>query len=75
MYQFLIEENNELKKDIYIMKRNMITGNNESFVTKGDKSLNNSDYRQKSLAESSKGEIVITDKSGIRQKEKPKISG
>ena len=65
MYQFLIEENNDLKKEIYLMKRQSLIGNNknESFVIKEEKSLNVSEYKPKELTDSSKREILITNKS------------
>ena len=68
MYQFLMDENNELKKEVYILKRQGVLGkgiNNESMVSKEERSLNNSEYRaiNKSITDTSKGEILITTKT------------
>lgn len=30
MYQFLIEENNDLKKEIYVLKRNNLANSNQN---------------------------------------------
>ena len=70
MYQFLIEENNQLKKDIYLLQRHNLAHSqvslpshqghkNESFVLnkeKDDKSINNSEYKPRSVLERSKGD-------------------
>jgi hypothetical protein len=73
MYQFLIDENNDLKKEIYHLKKSNFTGSvankNESSIL--EKSLNQSDYRPKSLVESSKGEAVTSTKNQTH-KDKPK---
>lgn len=73
MYQFLIDENNDLKKEIYYLKKSNFTGNavnkNESSIL--EKSLNQSDYKPKSLIESSKGEVVTSTKNQPH-KDKPK---
>ncbi len=66
MYQFLIEENNDLKKEIYLLKRNGTLANNESFLIKQEKSLNQSDYKQKSFFENSKGDVTLNQKSVIK---------
>ena len=64
MYQFLIEENNQLKKQIYLLKRNATIKNvNDSFLIKEQKSLNNSDYKAKSVLESSKLDTTNLNKS------------
>ena len=49
MYQFLIEENNDLKKEIYLLRRQQLTTNkNDSFIIKEETSLKNSEYKPKS---------------------------
>ena len=73
MYQFLIDENNELKKEIYYLKKNNFTASavnrNESSIL--ERSLNQSDYKPKSIVQSSKGEILISNKAQP-PKDKPK---
>lgn len=79
MYQFLIEENNQLKKDIYMIQRQNINqsqhnlthlGKNESFLIKEEKSMNDSEYKSKSVLDCSKGE-----QTGMVKAHPPKEKG
>ena len=53
MYQFLIEENNELKKEVYVLKKANLganLGKNDSFIAfREESTLKNSDYKPKSI--------------------------